>query len=86
MDRGETEAIALAIDVAADQTLIDERRGRNVANEVGISVTGVIGILIESKRQGLISEVRASLNELIKLGFRVSGDVYKEALKIAQEE
>lgn len=86
LDRGETEAIALAIDLAADQTLIDERRGRNVASEVGISFTGVVGVLILSKRRGLIPEVRTLLDDLRQLGFRLSEDVYKQALALAQED
>ena len=86
LDIGETEAIALAIDLNADQTLIDERKGRNVASEVGISFTGVIGVLIEAKRRGLIPEIRTSVDSLLQLGFRISKEVYQEALEIAQEE
>ncbi|GAB4240630.1 MAG: hypothetical protein Kow00121_67050 [Elainellaceae cyanobacterium] len=35
LDVGEAEAIALAVEIQADQVLIDERRGRLIANNPG---------------------------------------------------
>ena len=52
LDRGECEAIQLAMDVHADFLFIDERRGRKIATERGIIVVGILGILIESYRRG----------------------------------
>ncbi|MGL5078707.1 MAG: DUF3368 domain-containing protein, partial [Waterburya sp.] len=46
LDIGEAEAIALAVEMKADQVLIDERRGRLVANRLKLRHTGVLGILV----------------------------------------
>lgn len=43
LDRGEAEAIALAMALQADWTLLDERDGRKVAKSLGLKVTGVLG-------------------------------------------
>jgi len=46
LDKGESEAIALALQAQADWTLLDEKEGRRVAKSLGLRVTGVLGILL----------------------------------------
>jgi predicted nucleic acid-binding protein len=64
LDIGEAEAIALALEIESDQLLIDERRGRMVANKLNLHYTGILGILVEAKNQELISEVKPLLDAL----------------------
>lgn len=54
LDRGEAEAISLAIELEADWTLLDEREGRKVAKSLGLNVTGILGILLRAKQLGEI--------------------------------
>ena len=63
--RGEAEAIALAIEVSADVLLVDERKGRKAAREMGLRVLGLLGILAEAKRAGFIDRIEPVLEELI---------------------
>ena len=63
LDIGEAEAIALAVEIQADQVLIDERRGRLVASRLNLRYTGILGILVEAKSQGLIAEVKPLLDQ-----------------------
>lgn len=58
IDRGEAEAIVLALEVQADALLIDERRARRVAARFGIPLTGVLAVLLAAKARGLIPAVR----------------------------
>jgi uncharacterized protein len=46
LDAGEAHAIALALELQADDLLIDERLGRQEAVRVGISIIGILGILL----------------------------------------
>ena len=52
LDKGEAEAIALALQVQAEWTLLDEREGRRVAKSLRMKVTGVLGILLRAWREG----------------------------------
>lgn len=73
LDIGEAEAIALALEMKADQVLIDERRGRMVAARLNLGYTGILGILVEAKSQRLISAVKPLLDALInQAGFWVA--------------
>lgn len=62
--RGEAEAIALAADLRADVILIDEQEWRDLALEAGLSIVGVLGILLKAKRGGHISAVKPEIQAL----------------------
>ena len=62
--RGEAEAIALAVDLKADTIIIDEHEGRLLARQAGLSVTGVLGVLLRAKEAGTISAVQPEIRAL----------------------
>jgi len=82
LDAGEAEAIALAIEIQADLLLMDERLGRETADYFGLQFVGVIGILIEAKRKGLIPEIKPSMDLLRSLtGFYIKSSLYSRILR-----
>ena len=86
LDRGEAEAIALMVEKRGDVLLIDERRGRRVAEREGVPVIGLLGVLTKAKRAGLIASLSDTVNDLQRLaGFRVS-DRLKARLRIEAGE
>ena len=58
LGKGEITAIFLAKELAADLTLMDERKGRSLALEEGLSVVGCIGLLEEMYRRGESKDLR----------------------------
>jgi predicted nucleic acid-binding protein len=86
LDAGEAEAIALSIELSADVVLIDELEGRQEARRLGIEVTGLIGVLVEAKKLGLIDLVKAEIDNLVRdARFWLSARVISDALKAAGE-
>jgi uncharacterized protein len=86
LDPGEAHAIVLALEQQADELLIDERRGRREATKLGISIIGILGVLLIAKQHGLIPQVQPILDALIEqAGFRVSPQLYTQVLSQANE-
>ncbi|WP_082065270.1 DUF3368 domain-containing protein [Aliterella atlantica] len=86
IDLGEAEAMALALELKADLLLMDERRGRALAANYGLSVTGLLGVLLQAKRNGFIPFVKPVMDRLIEeADFRVSSQLYATVLKTAGE-
>jgi uncharacterized protein len=83
---GESEAIALALEPKATHLLIDERDGRIMAAAAGLVPLGVLGLLIEAKKAGLIPLVRPLVERLMsEIDFRVTASVLQQALPLAGE-
>ena len=64
LDAGESEAIALALEVGAESVLLDERRGRAAARRLGLVPVGILGLLLQAKTLGLVPEIRPLLQDL----------------------
>jgi len=58
LDRGESQSIALAKKLELP-LIIDERKGRNIAKELGIKIIGLIGIILKLMEKNIISKERA---------------------------
>lgn len=82
LDRGESEAITLAVELHADWTVLDEREGRKAAKSLGLKVTGIIGILLCAKQAGKLDSLQPVVDALIKqAGFRIAPELLGQILK-----
>jgi len=82
IDYGESEAIALAVEMNADIILLDDKLARNMASGFGLKILGTVGILIWAKRAGLIDLLGTELDTLLtKANFRLSQDLIRMALR-----
>ncbi|HYF34596.1 MAG TPA: DUF3368 domain-containing protein [Prosthecobacter sp.] len=64
LDPGETEAIALAVELQPDAVLMDERLGRRLAIRHGLSVTGLLGFLVLAKQRKMIPALVPVIQEM----------------------
>ena len=86
LDKGESEAIALAIQVNADWILMDERDGRKAARSVQLKTVGILGVLLKARREGSLESLSNAMNKLRKnAGFYIKTDLYNALLREAGE-
>lgn len=86
LDLGESEALALAVELHADAVLIDEAAGRHAALELGLTPVGVLGILVRAKRYGQLAAVAPVIDALLTHArFRASPELVQEVLRMAGE-
>jgi len=87
LDKGEAEAIALAMQVNAGWVLMDERDGRKAARSMKLKVVGVLGILLKARREGRLRSLKEAMDRLReKAGFYVREDIYSEIIQEWEEE
>jgi predicted nucleic acid-binding protein len=68
LDRGEKQTILLARKNKADKIIMDERMGRDIAEYLGLSVTGTLGILAKAKQLKLIDSFRGAAEAMQQQG------------------
>ena len=78
---GEQEAIALALETKADLVILDDKQGRRIARERGLSVTGTVGVLVEARDRKVIPSVRQELDRLIEAGMWIDEVFYHRILQ-----
>ena len=61
---GETAVIALALKVKADLVILDDLAARNVAVELGLNVTGTLGVLLAAYKKGHLLDLSDVVNQL----------------------
>ena len=64
LDLGEAEALSLASEIRADLVLLDESAARSKAANLGLSHTGVLGILRRARQTGHIPSLKAEIQRL----------------------
>lgn len=86
LDKGESEAISLALEFPGSLLLIDEKAGREYAHQHGVKITGTLGILLSAKQDRIIDKIRPIVDRLDQeLGFRIHPRLKQKVLSLAQE-
>lgn len=83
LDEGEASCLRAALAHPHDNCLLlmDERLGRAIAGEQGISVVGAAGAIGMAKMRGLIPSASEVFERLLKTDFRIANDVIRGVLK-----
>lgn len=86
LDEGEASTLRAALNQEKRcLVLIDETAGRAIASELGLMVTGVVGIIIAARRRGLIASAKHVFEDLLKHNFRLTDTLVNTALKSLSE-
>lgn len=82
LDKGERDTLIKALRMKADYVIIDEKMGRNIAEYLGFSVTGTLGILLKAKQNGKITSFSNYVKIMRNLGIRYNINLVK---RLAQQ-
>ena len=85
LDKGEASSIALCLERTNPLLIVDEKKGRAIAKDLGLRIIGTLGVLMEAKRMGVVSDLRGLVEKLIDTDFRVSPALLQAILKGAGE-
>lgn len=85
LDAGEATSIALASEYEESLIVIDEIKVRKAAKEMGIQVTGSLGVLIAAKYKGHIKAVKPIIDKIHKTNFRISKELIDRVLEKVNE-
>ena len=85
LGRGEAAVLALALESQNAVVSLDDAVGRRAAELLGIRMTGTLGLLLDARKRGYISQISPVLDELDRLRFRVSPRTRAAVLKLAGE-
>ena len=81
LDEGESEAIALALEIRCNLILMDERLGTKIARTEGLSTIGLIGVLLLAKQKNIIPALKLKS----KAGFWLGASLLEQVLHDAGE-
>ena len=85
VDPGEASLLALALEIPDCVLILDDRKARRLAANLQLRMTGLIGVLLRAKQQGIIDSLASELAALKSAGFRLSHTIEAEAMRLAGE-
>lgn len=85
LDKGESSAIALALESEDSTIILDDIKARRIADKLGLIFTGTIGFVIKAKLSGIIPSIRPILEKIKQTNFRLSREIELQALRLANE-
>lgn len=80
LDEGEASAIALCLETPKSLLILDERKGRKLATDLGLPIIGTLGVLLEAKTHGYIPSMQSVVEQILASDFRISPELLNEIL------
>lgn len=85
LDKGEASAISLMLEIDDAILMIDDLKGRKIAEKLKLKYSGTFGFLIKAKEIGFIKEIRPIIEKIRRTNFRFSEQLLQGVLKQANE-
>lgn len=85
IDKGESSALALALETPNCTLIIDDLKARKIALQLNIKITGTIGIIVKAKLNKIIPSIIPILNKIKETNFFISPELEFQALQEANE-
>jgi predicted nucleic acid-binding protein len=85
LDKGEASAIALMLELEDAILIIDDLKGRKLAEKLGFKFSGTLGLLLKAKQIGIIKSIKPVLDKIRLTNFRFSEKLFTDILNQAKE-
>jgi predicted nucleic acid-binding protein len=85
LDEGDASAIALTLETEGSILIVDDLKGRKVADQLGLKYSGTLGLILKAKQAGMIKSVRPISERIKTTHFRFSEKLLETILKEARE-
>ena len=85
IDKGESSAIALALETPDSTIILDDLKARKIASQLGLTFTGTIGIIVKAKLSGVVPSIKPIIAKIRRTDFRLSAEIELQALQLANE-
>jgi predicted nucleic acid-binding protein len=82
---GESEVIAVALSRIGSRAILDDARGRSCAKTLRVPVVGTLGVILKSKKAGLIPSAAKLLQALREGGSYLDDTIVSAALSVVGE-
>lgn len=86
IDKGESSAIALAMEINHATLILDDYKARLIAKKLNLRYTGTLGVIVKAKIEGKIKSVKPLLDKIKTTNFRLSDELENKILKEAKEK
>jgi predicted nucleic acid-binding protein len=85
LDEGEASAIALSLDMENPILMLDDLKGRKIAEKLNLRYSGTFGLILKAKQLGLINNVKPILEKIKSTNFRFNEKLFEIVLEQAGE-
>lgn len=85
LDAGEASAIALSLETDQSILIVDDLKGRKVAERLQLKYSGTLGLLLRAKQTGVLTVLRPVLAKMRETNFRFSESLLEYLLEQAGE-
>ena len=85
LDEGESSAIALSFEIDNSILILDDLKGRKIADKLNLRYSGTFGLILRAKQVGIIESVKPILDKIRKTNFRFSEKIFDSILEQSGE-
>jgi len=85
LDEGEASAIALSFEIDNSILILDNLKGRKIADKLNLRYSGTFGLILRAKQVGIFESVKPILDKIRKTNFRFSQKIFDSILEQSGE-
>jgi predicted nucleic acid-binding protein len=74
LELGEASTIALTVETPEALIILDDKKARRIAKDLGLQLTGTLGVIAKAYQTGLIANIAGLIADLRQSNFRIPRD------------